>query len=410
MLAIFFVKKSIIFTLLLLKEIVMIELNEQEKRLAAKIKRLKESSGSHSPSIFTIAQKLPELQIKVDACFLSNPYATELFLNYLKKDLIDSDKLRDVLEFYPSQNSVIADVIAQYLNIDAENIFIGNGAIEIIQAVLHNFVGKKLIVNIPTFSSYYEFVRADTQVLYFQLLKEKQYALDIERYIKFVKDSKADSIVIINPNNPDGGYINYENLRYILTELKHLSNIILDESFIHFAYENKQYDLVQTEQLFKEFPNLIIIKSMSKDFGIAGIRSGYGIMSKDKVASLLHNGYLWNSSGLSEYFFRLYVQKYFLQEYEKIRKKYISQTQVFYDNLSKIQAIKVYPSMSNFALVELLDKSTSADFVTKMLVKYGIYTRTCNDKIGLDGEFVRIASRTYEENEIISNAMKDLFL
>lgn len=86
-----------------------------------------------------------------------------MFLGIFKKELVDTSKLRDVLEFYPSQNDVIVDVISKSIIINKENIFVGNGAIEVIQAVMHNFVGKKVIVNIPTFSSYYEFAREDIE-------------------------------------------------------------------------------------------------------------------------------------------------------------------------------------------------------------------------------------------------------
>ena len=65
--------------------------------------------------------------------------------------------------------------------------------------------------------------------------------------------------------------------------------------------------------------------------------------------------------------------------------------------------------MANFALIELLDGSTSANFVSKMLIKYGVYTRTCSDKIGLNGEFIRIDSRTKKENKIILKAIKEIF-
>ena len=316
--------------------------------------------------------------------------------NYLKKELVDTNKLRDVLEFYPSQNDVIADIISKSININKENIFVGNGAIEVIQAVMHNFVGKKVIVNIPTFSSYYEFAREDTEVVYYQL---DDYRLVADKYLEFVK---PDSVVIINPN---GGYLKYKDLRYILKEI-----IIIDESFIHFAFEDEGYSLISATELYKEFSNVIVIKSMSKDFGIAGIRAGYGVMDKYKVAKLLKNGYLWNSSGLSEYFFRLYKRDDFFEEYEKVRKKYISEAQSFFKELSEISQIKVYPSMANFALIELLDGSTSADFVSKMLIKYGVYTRTGSDKIGLSGEFIRIAGRTNEENKIIIDSIKDIFV
>ena len=252
----------------------MIKLTQNEQKIASKIRQLKEAAGSHSPSIFTIAEELPELDIKVDACFLSNPYATELFLEYLKKELVDTSKLRDVLEFYPSQNDVIADVLGKSININKENIFVGNGAIEVIQAVMHNFVEKKIVVNIPTFSSYYEFAREDTEVVYYQLDKENDYALNADKYLEFVKKEKPDSVVIINPNNPNGGYLKYKDLRYILNNLKEIKNIIIDESFIHFAFEDDGYSLISATELFKEYSNVIVKKSMSKDFGMAGIIAG----------------------------------------------------------------------------------------------------------------------------------------
>jgi len=387
----------------------MIKLTVEEQSVASKIRQLKEAAGSHSPSIFTIAEELPELDIKVDACFLSNPYATDLFEKYLKKDLIETEKLRDVLEFYPSQNDVIAEVIGKSINVGKENIFVGNGAIEVIQAVMHQYVKNKVVVNIPTFSSYYEFAREDTEVVYYQLKKEDDYSLKTEEYLKFIKDEKPDSVVIINPNNPNGGYLKYKDLRYILNNLKEIENIIIDESFIHFAFEDSEYSLISATELFKEFSNVIVIKSMSKDFGIAGIRAGYAVMDKYKVSNLLKNGFLWNSSGLAEYFFRLYKQESFIEEYEIVRKKYIDEAQLFFKELSKIKEIKVSPSMANFALIELLDGSTSADFVSKMLIKYGVYTRTGSDKIGLNGEYIRVASRTKEENKVIIESMQDMF-
>jgi len=387
----------------------MIKLTKNEQEIASRIRQLKESAGSHSPSIFTIAEELPELDIKVDACFLSNPYATDLFLEYLKIDLIDTNKLRDILEFYPSQNDVIADVVGRSINISKENIFVGNGAIEVIQAVMHRFVENKVIVNIPTFSSYYEFVREDTKVVYHQLKKDNDYALVPDEYIEFVKKEKPDSIVIINPNNPNGGYLKYKDLRYILNNLKEIKNIIIDESFIHFAFEDSEYSLISATELFKEFSNVIVIKSMSKDFGIAGIRAGYAVMDKYKVSVLLKNGFLWNSNGLSEYFFRLYKKDIFIKEYEIVRKKYIEEAQIFFKELESIKEIKVSPSMANFALIELLDGSTSANFVSKMLIKYGVYTRTGSDKIGLTGEYIRVASRTKAENKIIIDSMRELF-
>lgn len=370
-----------------------------------KIKKLKSESGTHSPSIESVLVNCPEIKIDVDACFLSNPYATNLFLDYFNKDLIESKKLRNYLEFYPPQNRQIAKMISPIIDVNPNCIFVGNGAIEIIQAVLHRYVQDNLCVVLPTFSSYYEFVKPTTKVHYFNLFKENEFTFEVQKYLSFVKSHKCDSVVLINPNNPNGGYINQEDLLYLLDGLKNLKVIILDESFIHFAYEDNDLKCVSISYITKQYPNVVLIKSMSKDFGIAGLRAGYGVLPEDKANQLLDNGYLWNVSGLSTYFFQIYGNKKFQDQYEIVRKKYIMNTQMFISELSKIRGIRVYPSKANFVLIELLEGIMSFDFTMHLLINYGVYVRDCSDKIGLDGQFVRIASRTFEENHIIIDSI-----
>lgn len=380
-----------------------------KQQIANKIIELKAVSGTHSPSIETVLKQLPQVKIEVDACFLSNPYATDLFLEHLNKDLIETKLLRRTLEFYPPQNHDVADSISTVTGIPAKNIFAGNGAIEAIQAVLHNFLAKKIVVIIPTFSSYYEFVGENVEVVFYKLKKSEDYKLNIEDYIDFVKKEKPDTIVLINPNNPNGGYILQSDVNRIITELNFVSNLIIDESFIHFAHESEAMEEVSCGSLIAANPNLIIVKSMSKDFGIAGLRAGYAIMNEDRVAKLLKNGYLWNVSGLADYFFKLYANDYFRKEYDVVRKKYIVETATFLNDLQSIEGIKTYPSKANFALVEFLNETTSFDFTISLLADNGIYVRDCSDKIGLEGQFVRVASRTLEENKLIIAAFRGKF-
>lgn len=371
-----------------------------------KLLELKNMSGSHSPSIATILKEIPDIKVKVDACFLSNPYATDLFMNYFNSDIISKNKLREILEYYPPQNYDVARYISKAINIDSQYIFVGNGAIEIIQALLHNFVTGRLAIIIPTFSSYYEFINDNTQVFYYQLRKEYNYHLDVLDFIRFVNDNNIKSTVLINPNNPSGGYLNREELDLILKECKELDNIIIDESFIHFAYEDLTLSQITSEELVYNNPNLTIIKSMSKDFGIAGIRAGYAVMDTLKIKKLLSNGYLWNISGIADYFFKIYSDPIFQKEYEVTRKKYIMNTLMFLSELNTLSNVKVYSSKANFALVEVLNGYTSFDFAMNLLIDDGVYVRDCNDKIGLEGEFIRIASRTFEENLISLHALK----
>jgi histidinol-phosphate/aromatic aminotransferase/cobyric acid decarboxylase-like protein len=382
------------------------KLNKFESEVVSKIKTEKSKSGSHSPSIFTLASIIPELDIKIDGCFLSNPYATNLFLDFMQMELVETERMRDFLEYYPSQNRFIAEVIGNTIEIPGDRIFVGNGAIEIIQAVLHRFVSGKLLVITPTFSSYYEFVNDSTEVAFYNLKKENGYALDVDDYINYVKKSKVDSIVLINPNNPDGNYLNSFDIQKILGELSYLTNIIIDESFIHFAYEDSELNVMSAAKLIHQYENLIVIKSMSKDFGIAGIRAGYSIMSASRVNQLLSNGYLWNSSGLSEYFFNLYAREDFQNLYNDVRRRYILETKIFINDLRQLKGIKVYGSKSNFVLFELLNGISAEVFFSKLLITHGIYSRLCYDKVGLEGEFIRIASRGLEDNAKILTTMK----
>ena len=386
----------------------MNNLTMKEKKLAQGLQDLSDQAGSHSPSIQTIAEKLPDLNIEIDACFLSNPHATDLFTREMRNDLIKTGELRKVLEFYPSQNQVIGEILAPCLNVSKEKIFVGNGATEIIQAVIHYFTSRKIIINLPTFSPYYEFVGEDIEVIYSQFRQENDFAFDFDEYVSLVEQERPDTIVLINPNNPTGGYINLRDIERLVERFHFVNNIVIDESFLHFAFEDETFPLKTATHLVNEHDNVIIIKSMSKDFGIAGIRAGYAVMPEDKVAGLLENGYLWNLSGLAEYFFRLYTDEEFLRRYEQVRVRYIKDTQKFFSELSELPGIKAYPSKANFILAELTNGMSAFNFMSQMLIKHGVYVRDCNDKMGLEGEFVRIASRTDEENQVILESAREV--
>jgi histidinol-phosphate/aromatic aminotransferase/cobyric acid decarboxylase-like protein len=384
-----------------------VDFNAREQALVERIKRLKKEAGSHSPSAWTLAKLIPELRLKVDACFLSNPYATNLFLMHLHREVIRPRKLRALLELYPSQNRVIAAKLGRVLDLEPETIFVGNGAVEIIQAILHRFTREKILVNLPTFSPYYEFARPDTQVAFNVLRKEEDFHFDPARYLELVHRERPDTVVLINPNNPDGGYIPYATMIELLEGLRDVPNVIVDESFIHFACEGIGYAYWSIADEVRRFPNLMVVKSMSKDFGVAGIRAGYAVMAPTRVQLLLENGYLWNSSGLAEYFFDLYSRPDFQERYERERIRFIRNSRRFFAALDKIQGLRVYPTHANFALVELENGLSAEDLVWRMLVRRGIYTRTCDDKRGLEpGKFVRIAARNRPENAYIIRSLR----
>ncbi len=371
------------------------ELSKKEAELFERFVSLKRRSGSHSPSIAEIEDAFPEIKIKIDACYLSNPYATELFVRYMCS--LPREELRKMVEYYPSQNRKMSKYISSYTGIPSENIIVGNGASEIISAFLmcQIFEGKTLLP-IPTFSPYYEYASSRNKIKFLKLREEDNFSLPLEEMEGMVKSSLVDNIVVINPNNPNGGYVEYTDLRRFIGNIyDYIKYIIIDESFIHFVGE----EIPPLYELFLEFPRkLILVKSMSKDFGIAGVRLGYAVCDEELVRNMLSRGFLWNVSGIGEYFLRLLAhESAFREEYENTRKRYVGEIRLFFEALS--QHLKVYPSRANFILGKV---PVDADlFVFLLLYRYGVYLRSASDKIGLYGNFVRIAARTSQENSVV---------
>lgn len=379
-----------------------------ERELAGRLAALKGESGSHSPSLATIEERIPELTIRVDACFLSNPYATDLFVERMTSDLVDTGKLRKVLEFYPSQNPHVALQLEPIIGVPREQIFACNGAIEAIQACMHRFAGDRVVVILPTFSPYYEFLRDGQDAVFYRLRKEDDFSLDAEDFIDFVYKSGADTVCMINPNNPNGGYVPLAQMRQILDAFAHLRLFILDESFIDFAYEDEQRARGSLALDAARRPNVVLIKSMSKDFGVAGLRAGYAVMSRERLRNLLRNGYLWNLSGLSEYFFRLFAERGFQQDYANARLRYLDEATKFFAALRMVPSLRTYPTKANFCLSELVNGASLEWLVPLLLIRHGVYVRDCSDKVGLDGEYLRIAGRKEEENRILAEALQDV--
>jgi histidinol-phosphate/aromatic aminotransferase/cobyric acid decarboxylase-like protein len=198
-------------------------------------------------------------------------------------------------------------------------------------------------------------------------------------------------------------------MRNLLEELRFVPNVIVDESFIHFACEGERFAYWSLANEVRRFPNLTVVKSMSKDFGVAGIRAGYAVMAPERVRTLLGNGYLWNSSGLAEYFFDLYSRPDFQERYERERIRFIRNSRRYFAALAKVPGLHVYPTSANFALVELQNGLSAEDLVCRLLIRRGIYTRTCDDKKGLEGgKFLRIAARNRPENAYIIRSLRRL--
>jgi len=376
----------------------MLTLNEKENAFYQKFLQLKAEAGNHSPSIYRLLKEFPEMSMTVDACFLCNPYAFNIFTERLKG--VD---LTPYVKYYPPQNEEVAAQISAFCGVPANQILVGNGAIEIIETLMSKMDQMRICMALPTFSTYYEIAEKVTDDCNYYIFKSDQnFELDVDHYLAWIKAANPDVVVLVNPNNPTGTLIKKADVLKIWKTLKENQLLIVDESFIHFApgEESIEKDAIGAE-------NLIIIRSLSKDFGIAGIRIGYAVMPTGMRDELLSTGFLWNSNGLAYYFSTLLSDPTFQKEYKKARERYNKDRDAFYLELQKIQSLKVIPSSANFFMIETTEDP--GILFSKLLYNWGIYSRILNDKAGLEGNYIRIASKDHRENRKMVNALQKIY-
>ena len=359
---------------------------------------LRAESGSHAPSVGQLEQALPGL-VRLDACFLANPYATAEVLTRFRA--IPAAQLERMVSHYPTQAHSIAAQLAPHLGVPAAFLHLANGATEVIAAVLASNPGPVLLSQ-PTFSAYHEFARGP--VLALQLEAAEDFRLDLGRLEDMVRRHSPRTVVIINPNNPDGGLIPHDELvRFVERVHSRVGQIIVDESFSHFTGEEQPTSLASLVPLL---PRLVVVNSLSKNYGIAGLRLGYAVMSAQRAHALRQYA-LWNVNAFAEWFCTLLGESGFQRDYERARRRYVRDTAALFTGFRSLPNAKVYPSAANFALLEL---ARPADEVAgALLARHGIYVRDCADKRGLEGgQFIRVASRTQDENRRILAGLREV--
>lgn len=354
---------------------------------------LKSHSGLHSPSVFELKNVL-NLKIDVDACFLCNPYAFDLFMENFEKE-----NLTDYIKHYPPQNKILSQVLSKTLGINSEYLLLGNGAIQLIELLMREFEGKKKCIVTPTFSSYYEFDMDN--IVFFKTNKENNFKIDKYELVKFCKEQNVEVLVIVNPNNPTGTIILKEDVKYIIKELCK-TKIIVDESFIDFFDKSHSVEKdVYTDK------NLIVIRSLSKDFGIAGLRLGYAVCDP-KISEKIFSKYglCWNINGFAQFFLELFSKNDFQKEYQVAREKYLENRSEFYENLKTLKNMTVYESHANFFIIDC-GKNINKVF-SDLLFENNIYTRILNDKLDLDATFLRVACSNKNDNKIVFDSLKNI--
>lgn len=321
-----------------------------------------------------------------------NPFGTS---EYIKKLLIDN--INELHKYPEIDGFSTRKSIAEYLNLDNDNIILGNGAIELIYLFANIFSKKKVLVIQPTFNEYERAFKMFNCIFYNYINSENNgFVLDYECFAMEIKKINPDVVVICNPNNPTGIYTDYSLIEDIC---KKYSNTIwfIDESFIDFSLKNNGQHLIEKYNVF-------LLRSITKFFALPGLRAGYGIGNKVIIERMKKLKQPWTVNHLA-----LQVLSSFFRDEKYINMTYnwIDKTRSeFYKKLTKLNNISVINSSSNFILCK--HKNILASELNKILNNNNIYIRTCNDFIGLDKYYFRIAIKLKEENQIIIENLKTL--
>lgn len=303
------------------------------------------------------------------------------------------ENLHELILNYPVGQHELARLAGMLIDQQPERIVVGNGAAELIKIIAG--MNRKMIVPVPSFN---EYVNAAPQgkVIEFPL-QLPSFQLDVDSFAEEAISKKARIAVVVSPNNPTSLLVpKVELIRLLKTLDKHNCMLIVDESFIDFAENGEKESL---ERDVGNFRNLAVIKSMSKAYGICGIRIGYMLTANTDFREEVRQGlHIWNLNGFAEEFLRRAPQ-YSLQ-FKKSCEQVQKDRDDFYAHLSQIPGMVVYKPAANYIFCRLPDDGPSSPEVTnRLFVEHDIYIKHCKGKTLPESDrYVRIASRTKKEN------------
>lgn len=290
--------------------------------------------------------------------------------------------------------------ISDFEGVNYEDLVLGNGAAEVIFNLVRAIKPKKVLIPAPTFGEYEEAVLSvDSNIEYYYLKEDNNWIIDedIINYINY----DIDMIFICNPNNPTGTLTKKEVIINIARKALITNTIVaIDESFLDFVRDGERYSVIN---LLKEYNNIFIIKSMTKLFAIPGIRIGYGICKNKEIISKMELASVpWNINILAE---KAALESLKDREYIDKTISYIEEEKEYlYKELIKFNDIKVFNPSVNFIMFKI---KNNIDLKME-LMKENIIIRGCNNYIGLDDSYYRVAVRTREENKNLIIALKKL--
>ena len=336
----------------------------------------------------------------LDFCYLVNPYfPTPRVVDEMRANF------QTLLTQYPSGMKVNTIIASKCFGVSEDYIIPGNGAAELIKALMEDITGKVGTIR-PTFEEYPNRLPKEQLVTF--VPKDNTYRYSADELMTFFEANPVDTLLIINPDNPSGNFIpKADLLRLCEWSAQQKIRLMVDESFVDFS-ENWEDNTLLHDELLEQYPQLIVMKSISKSFGVPGIRLGIlASADKQRIASMKKQVSIWNLNAFAEFFMQIYNK--YEKDYKTACGKFIKERSDFEQQLRSISFLRVMPSQANYFLCEILPPRTANEVVLYMLKHHNILTRDCSNKPGLDGrQYMRIAVRNHEDNTRLIEGLREL--
>lgn len=329
-----------------------------------------------------------------DFCYLVNPYfPTDRMMNEIKSNF---DAL---VRQYPSGMRINTLLAAKSFGMAEEHIVIGNGAAELIKELLAEMEGNVGVIR-PTFEEYPNRCRGE-YVAYD--CRQNDFSYDAERICAYFTEHPVSLLVLINPDNPSGHFLKKKEVRYILDWCKSSGTaLVLDESFLDFADEQNASML--SENILKKYPRLYLVKSISKSYGVPGLRLGVlASYDEEMIAVLKKKVPIWNINSVGEFFMQI-LDKY-RNDYQQALVLIREERDRFYRELCRIKGLRVYPSGANYFMCELTNGKRSEALGAELL-KDNILIKDLTSKIDNGKQYIRIAIRNRDDNDELLRAIE----
>lgn len=336
----------------------------------------------------------------LDFCYLVNPF----FPPQKMKDELRSNFDRLLME-YPSGMKINSLLIAKYFNIKQNYVCVGNGAAELIKSLMSQLNGKIGIIS-PTFEEYPN--RKSTNDIITFYPQNKNFSYEIKELQTFYENKNISSLLIVNPDNPSGNFIPPKELLTLAQWTKNKNiQLIIDESFVDFSDASTNNTLLQ-DNILEEFTNLIVIKSISKSYGVPGIRLGVIASADTNLINFIKKDVsIWNINSSGEYYMQIFGK--YESDYKLACQKFIQERERFYQQLTKISYLRIIPSQANYFLCEVYSPYTSRSITELLLNKYNILIKDCSNKKGFNHKnYIRIAVRSKFDNDQLVSALNHL--